>query len=260
MTRRRSAPLSARERRTRQAALRAVSKGLRSVIAAVQAIPGVGPGAITTGRISIREVTREERTLYRASEGISVALGQPEQAGELISAAIRRRGDRHQRPELLPERPRNGLPQHPPRRLRHRLPEGRGPGDPRRRDPRPADHDQRNLRRHAHLRGGGTGDEGPGRVAAGQARWLDRHRQRPGRLRPPVGGWAVLGSTRGSALRATKWGLRRSPRTAPPAGPRCEPDPQPGRRRAPDTRTTNSCDLLAPPEGPRCCCAGRPAA
>ena len=58
------------------------------MIAAVQAIPGVGPGAITTGRISVREITRDERELYRASEGISVALGQPDRAGELITAAI----------------------------------------------------------------------------------------------------------------------------------------------------------------------------
>jgi uncharacterized protein YggE len=77
-----------RERRTRQAALRATATGLRRVIAAVQAIPGVGPGAITTGNISVREVTRHEHRLFRASEGISVALGQPDRAGELISAAI----------------------------------------------------------------------------------------------------------------------------------------------------------------------------
>ena len=95
----------ARERRTRQAALRAVSRGLRSVIAAVQAIAGVGPGAITTGRISIREFTREERTLYRASEGISVALGQPERAGDLISAAIRAGATAIRGPNFFPSDP-----------------------------------------------------------------------------------------------------------------------------------------------------------
>ena len=78
----------ARERRTRQAALRATAVGLRRVIAAVQAIPGVVPGAIQTGNISVREITRHEHRLFRASEGISVALGQPEKAGELISAAV----------------------------------------------------------------------------------------------------------------------------------------------------------------------------
>ncbi len=78
----------AKERRSRQAALRATAAGLRRVIAAVQAIPGVGTGAITTGDISVREITRHERRLFRASEGISVALAQPDRAGELISAAI----------------------------------------------------------------------------------------------------------------------------------------------------------------------------
>jgi uncharacterized protein YggE len=77
-----------RERRTRQAALRATAVGLRRVIAAVQAVPGVGPGAITTGNISVREISRHEHQLFRASEGISVALGQPDKAGELISAAV----------------------------------------------------------------------------------------------------------------------------------------------------------------------------
>ena len=78
----------ARERRTRRAALRATAAGLRKVIAAVQAVPGVGPGAITTGTISVREITRHEHQLFRASEGISVALGQPDRAGDLISAAV----------------------------------------------------------------------------------------------------------------------------------------------------------------------------
>ncbi len=77
-----------RERHTRQAALRATATGLRRVIAAVQAIPGVGPGAIQTGNISVREITRHEHHLFRASEGISVALDQPDKAGELISAAV----------------------------------------------------------------------------------------------------------------------------------------------------------------------------
>jgi uncharacterized protein YggE len=77
-----------RERRTRQAALRSMARALQRVIAAVQAIPGVGPGAITTGAISVTEITRDERTRYRAREGISVSLTQPERAGDLISAAI----------------------------------------------------------------------------------------------------------------------------------------------------------------------------
>lgn len=75
-------------RKTRQEALRVVANRLRAVIAAVQSVPGIEPTAVTTGRISIREVTRNERTLYRAAEGIVVILRQPELAGELVNVAI----------------------------------------------------------------------------------------------------------------------------------------------------------------------------
>ena len=78
----------AKERSSRAAALRIVSVRLRQVIAAVQGIPGVGPGDITTGRISIRKVLRGQRTLYKASEGISVILHQPDRAGDMVSAAV----------------------------------------------------------------------------------------------------------------------------------------------------------------------------
>jgi len=77
-----------KERRTRTAALRVVSIRLREVIATVQTVPGVGPGDVTTGRISLRKLIRGKRTVYRASEGISVILHQPDRAGELIGAAI----------------------------------------------------------------------------------------------------------------------------------------------------------------------------
>jgi uncharacterized protein YggE len=77
-----------RERRTRGAALRAVSSGLRGVIAAVQTIPGVGDGDVTTGRISVNKRFRGEQVVYRANEGIGVTLHQPDKAGELVSAAI----------------------------------------------------------------------------------------------------------------------------------------------------------------------------
>lgn len=72
----------------RSAALRAVSAGLRSVIAAVQESPGVGDGDITTTEISVSRVDRPKRDVYRASEGIGVVLHQPESAGDLVSAAI----------------------------------------------------------------------------------------------------------------------------------------------------------------------------
>jgi uncharacterized protein YggE len=77
-----------RERRSRGAALSAVASSLRSVIAAVQGIPGVGSGDIETGRITVRKTFRGERPVYRAAEGIGVTLHQPDQAGELVSAAI----------------------------------------------------------------------------------------------------------------------------------------------------------------------------
>lgn len=77
-----------RERSTRGAALRAVAGGLRAVIAVAQGTPGVGPGDITTGRISVRKSTRGTHPVYRASAGISVTLHQPDKAGELVSTAI----------------------------------------------------------------------------------------------------------------------------------------------------------------------------
>jgi uncharacterized protein len=83
------------ERNTRAAALRAVAAGLRGVIAVAQATPGVGPGDITTGRITVRKsfrgnnpVYRGRNLVYRASEGVGVILHQPEKAGELVTAAI----------------------------------------------------------------------------------------------------------------------------------------------------------------------------
>ena len=67
----------AKERSSRVAALRIVSVRLR-----------VGSGDVTTGRIAVRKVSRGKRTLYRASEGISVILHQPDRAGEMVSAAL----------------------------------------------------------------------------------------------------------------------------------------------------------------------------
>ena len=76
------------ERSSRGAALHVVAARLRKVIAAVQATPGIGSGDVTTGPISIRKVSREERTLFRASEGIGVVLHEPQRAGELVNAAV----------------------------------------------------------------------------------------------------------------------------------------------------------------------------
>jgi len=77
-----------KERKTRQAALQIVAVRLRAVIAAAQTIPGIGAGDITTGEISVRKVTHDKRTTYRASEGIGVILHQPDKAGELVTAAV----------------------------------------------------------------------------------------------------------------------------------------------------------------------------
>lgn len=76
------------ERKSKGAALRVVAARLRAVIAAAQAIPGVGPGDVTTGPISVRKLTRDGRVLWRAAEGAGVVLHQPERAGELVSAAV----------------------------------------------------------------------------------------------------------------------------------------------------------------------------
>jgi uncharacterized protein YggE len=76
------------ERSSRGAALRAVSAKLRAVIAAAQAIPGVGDGDVRTGRISVRKSLRGKQPAYRASEGAGVTLHQPDRAGELVAAAI----------------------------------------------------------------------------------------------------------------------------------------------------------------------------
>jgi uncharacterized protein YggE len=77
-----------KERKSRQAALRIVAIRLRAVIAAVQATPGIGPGDVTTGEISVHKTTRGKRTLFRASEGIGVVLHEPERSGELVNAAV----------------------------------------------------------------------------------------------------------------------------------------------------------------------------
>jgi uncharacterized protein YggE len=77
-----------KERKTRKAALQAVAVDLRKVIATVQGTPGIGPGDVSTGEISVRKTTKGKRTLYRAAEGIGVILHEPNRAGELVDAAI----------------------------------------------------------------------------------------------------------------------------------------------------------------------------
>lgn len=77
-----------KERPGRGAALRVVALRLQAVIAAAQSFPGVGPGDVTTGPITVRRVERGKRPVYRASEGVTVILHRPEAAGELVSAGV----------------------------------------------------------------------------------------------------------------------------------------------------------------------------
>ena len=77
-----------RERKTRTAALQATAAGLRKVIAAAKAFPGVGEGDIKTGRINISPVKKGKVTVYRATEGIQVTLHEPDKSGELISDGL----------------------------------------------------------------------------------------------------------------------------------------------------------------------------
>lgn len=77
-----------KERPGRAAALRIVAVRLRAVIAAAQSTPGVGPGDVTTGSISVRRVQRGERPVYRASESVTVITHDPNAAGDLVAAGV----------------------------------------------------------------------------------------------------------------------------------------------------------------------------
>jgi uncharacterized protein YggE len=77
-----------RERKTRTAALQATAAGLRQVIAAAKAFPGVGEGDIRTGRINVNPVQKGKVTVYRATEGIQVTLHEPAKSGELIAKGL----------------------------------------------------------------------------------------------------------------------------------------------------------------------------
>jgi len=94
-----------KERKTRKAALQAVAVDLRSVIAAVQKTPGIGPSDVTTGEISVRKTTKGKRTLYRAAEGIGVILREPNRAGELVTAAIAAGATGTRGPNFFPGNP-----------------------------------------------------------------------------------------------------------------------------------------------------------
>jgi uncharacterized protein YggE len=94
-----------KERKSKGAALRIVAIRLRAVIAAVQATPGVGPGDVTTGPISVRKLSRDGKILWRASEGVGVVLHQPERSGELVSAAVAAGATGTRGPTYFPSHP-----------------------------------------------------------------------------------------------------------------------------------------------------------
>lgn len=77
-----------KERRGRAAALRVVAVRLRAVIAAAQATPGVGPGDVTTGPVSVRRVKRGKSPVYRASQSVTVITHDPDAAGDLVAAGV----------------------------------------------------------------------------------------------------------------------------------------------------------------------------
>src|SRR6201996_9429914 len=77
-----------RDRKTRAEALQATSAALRKVLATARAVPGVGEGDVTTGRISVRPVQTGETTWYRATEGGVVTLHEPSEAGELVAKVL----------------------------------------------------------------------------------------------------------------------------------------------------------------------------
>ncbi|HWN73072.1 MAG TPA: SIMPL domain-containing protein [Solirubrobacterales bacterium] len=77
-----------KERAGRAAALHVVAVRVRGVIEAARAIPGVGPGDVTTGSVSVRRVKKGKRPVYRASEGVTVVTHQPEDAGSLVAAGV----------------------------------------------------------------------------------------------------------------------------------------------------------------------------
>ncbi len=94
-----------KERKTRKAALQAVSVALRAVIAAVQKTPGIGAGDISTGEISVRKTTKGKQTLYRAAEGIGVILHEPARAGELVNTAVAAGATGTRGPNFFPGNP-----------------------------------------------------------------------------------------------------------------------------------------------------------
>jgi uncharacterized protein YggE len=77
-----------RDRKTRGDALQATSAALGKALQTARAIPGVGEGDVSTGRISVRPIKKGETTWYRATEGGVVTLHEPSEAGELVAKVL----------------------------------------------------------------------------------------------------------------------------------------------------------------------------
>ena len=224
-----------RERRSRGAALRAVAGGLRGVIAAVQAIPGVGPGDVTTGRISVRKSfrgdARSSTAPARASASPCTSPTRPANSSAPRSAPGRPGSAAPASSSATPKRP-SPVPSPPPSTRRScgrprwrpgpaatlgpalTIDEGEGPeltpavrdGGTQvgvgLRDLEPAGHRHRPDRGQAHQRALHH------RPAADQARHLDGDRNGPRRLRPAVGRSPGRGSGDGDYAGKAASGLR----------------------------------------------------
>jgi uncharacterized protein len=77
-----------RDRKTRGEALQATSAALGKALTTARTVPGVGEGDVQTGRISVRPIKKGETTWYRATEGASVTLHEPAEAGELVAKVL----------------------------------------------------------------------------------------------------------------------------------------------------------------------------
>src|SRR4051812_27268868 len=78
-----------KERPGRVAALRIVGVRVRAVLAAAQAVPGVGPGDVTTGSVSVRRGGEGKRPGFPASGGGAPITHHPPGAGGPVAGRAR---------------------------------------------------------------------------------------------------------------------------------------------------------------------------
>ncbi len=94
-----------KERKSKGAALRIVAVRMAAVIAAIKGTVPVAPGELSTGAISVRKLSRNGKTLWRAAESVSVVVHQPERSGELVSAAVKAGATGTRGPRFFPSHP-----------------------------------------------------------------------------------------------------------------------------------------------------------